>query len=187
MEKHGMSYTAEYYAWREAKYRCILPTNHNYVHYGARGISMCDRWLNSFEAFFKDMGPRPEGNYSLNRKDNDGNYEPGNCEWATKIEQARNTSTNRRFKHEGVDKTVAQLAEETGLSVHRIFQRVDLQGDSLERALRPVRISPVYEYDGQTLTLTQWSRATGIKLRTLHQRIHVYGWDLTKALTTAVK
>lgn len=184
MTTHGMSYSAEYFAWREAKYRCTRPTHQNYPHYGGRGIRMCEQWLNSFEAFYAHMGPRPSEAHSLNRIDNDGHYEPGNCAWATLEEQARNKSNNRKLRHEGVDKTVAQLAEETGLSPHRIFQRLDQQGDSLERALRPVKVRPLYEHDGRSLTLTEWSKVTGIGKTTLHRRIHDLGWSIAKALTT---
>ena len=86
---HGRSNTKEYSAWRTAKQRCINPNNKDYESYGGRGITMCDSWLHSFENFFKDMGLCPS-NLMLERKNNDGNYEPGNCKWATAKEQAAN-------------------------------------------------------------------------------------------------
>jgi hypothetical protein len=76
------------------------------------------------------------------------------------------------------------LAEERGLSPHRVFQRLDQQGDSLERALRPVKVRPVYSHDGKSLTLSEWSKVTGIRTSTLHRRIHDLGWSVSKALTT---
>ena len=72
------------------KRRCYTPTSGGYSIYGGRGIRVCDRWRNSFEAFYADMGPRPSAKHSLDRIDVDGNYEPGNCRWATHGEQSWN-------------------------------------------------------------------------------------------------
>lgn len=92
-EKHGHSprtgATRTYYSWTAMIGRCSRPNNCGYKWYGARGIRVCDRWLNSFENFLEDMGERPKGK-SLDRINNDGNYEPSNCRWATQKEQIRN-------------------------------------------------------------------------------------------------
>ena len=84
---------SEYKTWRRMRDRCLTPTCHDYQEYGARGITVCERWRQSFSAFFEDMGPRPEG-LTLERTNNNGNYEPGNCKWATLKEQSRNTRKN---------------------------------------------------------------------------------------------
>jgi hypothetical protein len=78
-----------FYAWVQMKQRCYNPRNHKFKDYGARGITVCDRWRESFAAFKTDMGERPPGK-SIDRRENDGNYEPGNCRWATPLEQAAN-------------------------------------------------------------------------------------------------
>jgi hypothetical protein len=79
----------EYSVWSDMRRRCFTPTHKNYAGYGGRGITVCPRW-NSFTTFLADMGPRPSPKHSIDRKDNDGNYEPANCRWATQPEQIRN-------------------------------------------------------------------------------------------------
>lgn len=88
--KHGLKRTPEYSAWQSMKARCTYPYEHNTKYYISRNIKVCDRWLNSFENFLADMGSRPSKLHSIDRINNDGNYEPGNCRWATAHEQRMN-------------------------------------------------------------------------------------------------
>ncbi len=90
-KKHGLSRTDEYFIWNSMRERCNNPKTYGYRWYGARGIKVCERWLNSFENFFDDMGARPTKNHSIDRyPDKDGDYEKINCRWATTKEQAEN-------------------------------------------------------------------------------------------------
>lgn len=91
---HGLTHSREYRVWWDMKQRCTNPNNSRFYKYGGRGISVCERW-SRFENFYADMGPRPSPKHSIDRIDNDGNYEPGNCHWATRSEQQHNKGEYR--------------------------------------------------------------------------------------------
>lgn len=95
-KRHGLRYQPEYSSWYAMKRRCDNPNNDRYKHYGGRGIKVCDEWLNDFERFYRDMGPKPTPSHSIDRKDTDGDYTPDNCCWATPVEQRHN---QRRMRH----------------------------------------------------------------------------------------
>lgn len=132
MTVHGASRTLQYVAWQLMHDRCINPKNEAYHRYGGRGIRVCERW-NDYALFFADMGERPEG-LTLDRIDNDGNYEPSNCRWATRKEQMRNVSYNRRITVQGVTKTLAEWAELSGIKREKISWRLR-RGWAPERAI----------------------------------------------------
>ena len=90
---HGMRYSSEYNIWTMMVKRCNNSNYHQFENYGGRGIAVCESWK-EFENFYEDMGPRPSDLHSINRIDNDGNYEPSNCNWATATDQARNKRNN---------------------------------------------------------------------------------------------
>lgn len=98
VESHGMYRTTTYKTWRSMKERVLNPLNSNFKNYGGRGITICDEWKNSFLAFYRDMGPRPSKNHSIDRIDNEKGYSKENCRWATKTEQSRNQRVCSRNK-----------------------------------------------------------------------------------------
>lgn len=122
--KHGLSRTPEYQCWQSMMDRCADPEKPRNKRYAGRGIKVCDRWLHSFENFLADMGHRPSSEHTLERKDNNGDYEPGNCKWATRIEQANNRRTSRYFVIAGERKTVAQWCRHLGLDPDKDRARV---------------------------------------------------------------
>jgi hypothetical protein len=93
---HGGRYRPEYAVWQAMKDRCLNPNHAAYHNYGGRGIKICPEWQHSFAAFLRDVGPRPSPDLSIDRIDNDGNYEPGNVRWATRSEQTRNQRPRKR-------------------------------------------------------------------------------------------
>lgn len=117
-------YPAEHSVWRSMLARCANARHRFYARYGGRGIRVCKRWAESFEAFLSDIGERPESGCWLDRIDNDGNYEPGNCAWRTPKQQARNRSNNRLIACFGREMTLAAWAEETGISRALIGHRL---------------------------------------------------------------
>lgn len=121
---HGMVKSSEYNSWRSMKKRCYLKQHKSYKYYGGRGIIVCDRWLNSFENFLQDMGIKPKGKYSLDRIDNNGNYCPENCRWATPLEQGRNQRTNVNVTYQGETKCIAEWSETKGMPYGKLHYRI---------------------------------------------------------------
>jgi hypothetical protein len=102
--------------------RCVNPKLREYENYGGRGIKVCDRWLSSFENFLADMG-EPAPGLTIDRLNNDGNYEPGNCAWRTPKDQARNTRRNLKLTFDGCTLTVAEWSERVGIGRRTIEAR----------------------------------------------------------------
>lgn len=131
---HGMARSPTYRSWESMFGRCYRKGDPSYQQYGGRGISVCERW-HKFTNFLADMGVRPRG-LTLDRfPNNDGNYQPSNCRWATKKEQSNNTRQNRTVMHKGKLVTARQLSDETGMPYQLIRSRIFRLGWNVERAI----------------------------------------------------
>jgi hypothetical protein len=134
---HGGRYTPEYRVWSQMHGRCTQKKRKCFKNYGGRGISVCERW-NNFQNFLADMGMRPSPKHSIERNDNDGNYSPNNCRWATAKEQGRNKRTSRRFNIGGKMMTLGEAREKYkafGISYKVIHQRITRDGWPIISAL----------------------------------------------------
>jgi hypothetical protein len=191
---HGMTGTPTWKSWFSMRQRCTCAYVVAYEQYGARGIKVCERW-DSFENFLADMGERPEGMTLDRYPDNNGNYEPGNCRWATYEEQSANRRVSVWLEMGGEVLTVGQWAKRVGLNYTTLRRRLQL-GWSPERALntpmdnrfsrsQSTKADRAIAHGGVTRSLTEWADATGIDARTLSYRFR-RGWSVERALTEAV-
>lgn len=135
---HGQTKTPEYRIWTNMIVRCTNPQDENYHNYGGRGIRMCDAWADSFEAFYRDMGPRPSPQHSVDRIDNDGNYEPGNVQWSTASQQGRNRRTTHFVTVDGISMSLIEAAERSGTPYKVVLSRVHSGWDAGRALSAPV-------------------------------------------------
>ncbi len=131
---HGRSKTPEYGIWSQMKNRCTKPKVRDYPRYGGRGITVCERWLHSFENFIADVGARPSPAHTIDRINNDGNYEPGNVRWVTGVAQNQNKSSVHLLTYNGETLCQQEWARRFGLPRETIATRLR-KGWSVEKAL----------------------------------------------------
>lgn len=138
---HGKSNTKLFSVWSRMRERCTNENRRDFHRYGGRGITVCDEWRNDFQAFYDwAMANGYDDNLTIDRLDNDGNYCPNNCRWATQKEQANNRSTNIFITYNGNTLTVTQWAEKTGVLCDTLSKRLNKYGWSVEKALTtPIR------------------------------------------------
>ena len=132
--KHGAAETDIYKIWTQIKQRCTNSHAKDYKHYGARGISMCQAWMDSFPAFLAAVGPRPSKKHTIGRIENDGNYEPGNVEWQTAKVQGNNRRNTRVLRFRGRSLTVSAWSDVVGIPAVTLYDRLR-DGWSTERVL----------------------------------------------------
>ena len=139
-KKHGMYHTKIYGKWASIMNRCYNPNNHAFDHYGGRGIKVCERW-HDFNNFYEDVSKMEyfgEKGYTLDRENNDGDYCPENVRWATKKQQTENRRNTIKVIYEGVEMTLAEAAEKSGINYGCLFYRYQ-HGDRGEKLFRPAR------------------------------------------------
>ena len=183
--KHGFSRTdSEYNAWSDMKARCNTPTHKSYPRYGGRGITVCARWQDSFLNFIEDMGTKPSSELSLDRIDNDGDYEPDNCHWTNQVAQARNTSVNRLVTYKGQTKCMAEWLEVLNLPRQTMEDRID-KGWSVEKAFEtPIKEKEIFlTYRGETMNMAQWAGRIGISTGCISSRLKK-NWPVEKIIET---
>lgn len=184
---HGMSKTREYGSWHCMKQRCCSVDFKYYSYYGGRGIAFCHRWL-SFENFLEDMGPCPTG-HSLERIDNEDNYYPANCTWASKKRQQHNMRSNRNITYNGVTKCFAEWARDLGLNHSTLWYRLNKGlsiGEAASYSRHKKSNAPTYEHNGLVKTIAEWSVISGVSVSALHGRLK-RGWSLQRAISVPGK
>jgi hypothetical protein len=169
---HGMHKSAEFKTWSSMIERCTNPNSPSFERYGRRGITVSDRWLNSFEAFYADMGARPSGK-TLDRRDNNSGYSKENCRWATSQEQMNNVSTNRKALYQGKEYTARELSDLTGAPYERLRCRLFKYGWSVERAIseKSSRDARKFPFEGKEYTAKELAALTGANLSGLRKRL----------------
>jgi lambda repressor-like predicted transcriptional regulator len=165
--------------------RCSLPTAKAWPDYGGRGIRVCKRW-ESFENFISDMGERPSVDYTIERENPNGNYEPRNCRWIPKAEQSRNRRNGRSYTLRGKTLSLKDWSKKTGIHYRALLTR-HRRGWPAERALTRVIGAPrtALSYRNKTMTVTEWAAHSGMNIKTLRSRLD-QGWSIAKALSTPV-
>jgi hypothetical protein len=137
MMKHGKAYHPLYSCWKDMLTRCYKPNHKHFKSYGGRGIKVCERW-HKCANFIEDMGPKPSARHTLERIDNSKGYEPGNCKWATRIEQANNTRTCRMINLHGETRTLSSWCHQLGFGVSTIRWRMDHGMNAEEAFSQPI-------------------------------------------------
>jgi hypothetical protein len=165
--------------------RCTLPTHSSWKNYGGRGITVCVRW-ESFDAFLADMGERPGVEYSIERRNSNGNYTPRNCEWVLKAEQSRNRRNGRSYTYRSRTLSLKDWSKQTGVE-YRVLLARHRNGWPAARALtEPVGMAQTaIEYLGRTMTATEWAGELGMNVRSFKSRISK-GWPMEQIASTPI-
>lgn len=186
---HGLSHTKIYQKWIGMRMRCFNPNCERYPNYGGRGITVCDEWRNNFQAFYDYVSKLEhfgEDGYTLDRINNDGNYEPGNVRWATDEQQRRNRTDNHYINIDGNQMILMDVARAANVTTRTIYKRLSL-GATSDQLMRKCRVdSWVIEIDGKKLTVAEIAQIAGVHKTTITGRIKA-GLSGTDLLAPAKK
>jgi len=186
MAKHDIPTCTEHNVWKGMWYRCNNPKSKPYPNYGGRGIKVCDRWRD-FYLFLEDIGRKPVG-MSLDRIDNEGNYEPLNCRWATARQQSANQRTSHRLKFDGETVPLMEICRRTGIAQTTLLKRLRETDFDVDAAIELIDVAKelqeikYYKVDGKTYSLTDLAVAFKIGKQLLWQRIERDGMTPTDAV-----
>lgn len=183
----GASLHPLYGTWRNMVARCHDPSAVGFRQYGGRGITVCDRWRADFFNFLEDMGARPSSGLTIDRINNDGNYEPGNCRWATRTEQNSNRRTRPHpsaIEHDGKVLGITAWSRELGIKLTTLRRRIE-KGKPIDAVLSTeIQSKPhLITYRGETKTIAEWAQSVGVKPKTLYFRIVMRKWPLERAIS----
>jgi len=161
----------EYYAWVDMRRRCDNPKRPQYPRYGGRGISVCERWSNSFADFISDVGEAPSKDAILDRIDNDGNYEPKNVKWSTPTNSTNNREVTKHVVVDGERMPVEQAAKVLGCSGSALRDRLRRGVSEEEAGKRPRKYGITYTHNGKTLSVLGWAAESGTPASTIKVRL----------------
>jgi hypothetical protein len=181
--KHGKT-LPEYHVWESIKQRCTNPENPAYKDYGARGITICQEWFDSFEKFLEHVGNRPTPKHSIDRIENNLSYQPGNVKWSTKKEQQNNRRNSLKATINGETKHISEWAEIYKIKFTTVVHRIKVQGmEPLAALTTPDQNSKYATINGETKPIKEWLSIYKNSSTTYYRRINS-GWDLIQAITT---
>ena len=186
-----MSFTRLKNIYKLMKYRCQCKKYDKYKYYGEKGINVCDEWNDSYSDFEKwALEHGYEEGLTLDRINVNADYNPNNCRWVTRKDQANNKTTNKYVTYDGKTKTLQQWADDFGISYSTIRYRLrsgwELD-DVFNAPIKDTRKATYYTYNGKTKRLYQWAKELGINAETLNHRILYRKWSVEKAFETPVK
>lgn len=177
LRTHGKSLSKEHVCWKHIVQRCTNPKDRQWKNYGGRGITICDKWRYSFEAFLEDMGEAPYESFKIERVNNSLGYEPGNCEWKPMKPNVRNRRITLKVIFNGEERVLGELCETEGVPYMSVYQRIYVYGSSPEEAVRAAKTGQRSDYkgrmhihtiDGITGSLSWLAKKLGLVYQTLY-------------------